>query len=246
MKNKLNYSKLAVFNKKLLRLSEIRGEWWIMDGQPNYADGSIGDKGHAEYVIEHIMRKYAPEEYDHGEYIDWDKFTKDLLEENETQEVQETPELSTDLNPELPGLNLNKSKKNTNKSLSLLERKLSDLGMTKEEMDIVNSSGKGATEYGIKVLGWQRVVNNNIETQNLTESDINSISAGLAEAYPEDEEMNFNIEVRSTNTVYEDVPISVIDQRNLQALMPYRYKYAKNTKFWFIQALNLLKDNKHE
>jgi hypothetical protein len=32
----------------------IRGEYWIVDGEPLFADGSIGDMDHAAYALQHI------------------------------------------------------------------------------------------------------------------------------------------------------------------------------------------------
>lgn len=208
---KYNWTKLSVFNKALFKLSEILGEWWIADGQALYADGDVGDKDHAAYVIEDIMRKYAPEEYDKGEYIDWDKFTKDLIIEKQSEGEKGKPN-------------------------EILLRALRELGMSDEEINIINFGGD-PREYGIRVLGWKRAIGNSIETYTFNQDDLNSISSGLSEAYSDEEDNNatFNIEVRSTNTMFEDVPIDIIDKRDLNLLSQYRYKYAKDTKYWFLK-----------
>jgi hypothetical protein len=210
----MNWTKLSIFNKPLFRISEMRGEWWIADGQALYADGDVGDKNHEAYVIEDIMRKYAPEEYDKGEYIDWEEFVKNLLAEKSN----------------VPSPKRNKGSKN------ILVDALHELGMSDEEINIVNFNGD-AREYGIRILGWKRVAGNNVETYTFNQDDLNSISSGLSEAYSDEEDGNitFNIEVRSTNTIFQDVPIDLIDKRDINLLSQYRYKYAKDTKYWFLK-----------
>lgn len=173
----------------------LRGEWWIIDGQSLFADGDSSDMNHEGYVIQSIQSKYVDDEFNRGDYIDWQGF------ENTFQ------------NP---------------------DRALKGLGMTDEEISIARGSHPDAREYGIKKLGWKRVAGNNVETQNLTSKDISDLRSGLGEILEQEaedeEDVEFNIEVRSTNTLFSDVPYSVIEQRNPELLLKYRYQYAKNKK----------------
>lgn len=77
-------------------------------------------------------------------------------------------------------------------------------------------------QYGMEKLGWKRVKDNMVETWNLTEKDLRGIANGLGDA---DEEMEddetFDIEVRSSGNMFRDVPITVIESKNLAELFPY-------------------------
>ena len=38
---------------------EIRGEYWVQNGQVDFADGDVGDQNHEGIAIEHVVGKYA-------------------------------------------------------------------------------------------------------------------------------------------------------------------------------------------
>jgi hypothetical protein len=40
---------------------EIRGEYWVQNGQVDFADGDIGDQNHEGIAIDHVVSKYADE-----------------------------------------------------------------------------------------------------------------------------------------------------------------------------------------
>lgn len=77
LSNAINWFRLACFNKELFRLAAIRGEWWIMDGQAQFADAEVGDMNHSGYVIEHILSQH-----------DFDSDTTDLTELTDEQLVE--------------------------------------------------------------------------------------------------------------------------------------------------------------
>jgi hypothetical protein len=69
-------------------------------------------------------------------------------------------------------------------------------------------------------------LNNNIQTQTLSQNDLEAILRGLGEAYPDIDEENpeevlFNIEVMATGEYYTDVPLSVLDEKDLLAIHRY-------------------------
>lgn len=57
----------------------IRGEYWIIDGSPNYADGDIGDTNHEGYALNHLRRLVLEAvDIDPGDDYDWDELVKDI------------------------------------------------------------------------------------------------------------------------------------------------------------------------
>jgi len=201
---------------KINKYSELRGEWWIAGGQALYADGDIGDKGHEAYVIEHVQSQYVDEEFNRGDYIDWNGFEKKVL-------AEKLQELGT-VNFRDDGIGEGK----------LVEEALTERGMTFDEISIASGYGDPRL-YGVETLNWKRVKENYVETQNLTAGDLADIARGLSEAYEgeEEEELVFTIEVRSNNTMYDDVPLFVIEMNTPSDLIPYRrVRYAKR-KNWY-------------
>ena len=192
--------------------SQVRGEWWLIDGEAVYADGDVGDMNHEAYVVDSIIRNYIYDEFDHGEWLDWDGFKLFLAKEQFEEQFGD--------------MDFEKHKKNFPKKVEeMYLAKLKELGMTNEEYLLAEGFGD-AREYGMKHLSWKRVKSNNVQTETLTHDDLQSIANGLWEAY--DEECNnetFNIEVNSTRTVYENVPYSLISDGAPSALMAYRSNY---------------------
>jgi len=193
--------------------AQLQGEWWIIDGNVVFADADIGDMSHEAYVIESIKRKYVYDEFDKGEYIEWDEFKKELAREELTERFGE--EIAEGL--------LEKDPKMVEDAYL---KKLKEMGMTNEEYMLAEGFGD-ARQYGMRELGWKRVKGNNIQTQTLTTDDLKDIADGLWEAYNEEVEQNvFNIEVNATNILYEDVPYAAISDRSPSMLGQYAYKYA--------------------
>jgi len=123
------------------------------------------------------------------------------------------------------------------------DQALKELGMSDEEIEIARGQHPDAREYGIKNFGWQRVKGNSVETNTLTSEDMGNIASGLGDVLESegiDGDYNFEIEVRSTNTLYSEVPYSVIEQRRPELLKQYGLKYTwafSRTKIWKIAML---------
>ena len=73
---------------------------------------------------------------------------------------------------------------------------IDEFGWDQDEIEIVFFGGN-AREYAMKKLGHKRLVGDNIETWTLAPSDLDAISAGLWDAYPDEFNQGdtFNIEV---------------------------------------------------
>ena len=216
---KLEFYDLKVNKPKT---ASLRGEWWIVDGSALFADGDTGDIGHEGYVIDHIQRKYAYDEFDKGEWIDWDGFKKQLGIEAYEEQNGMPP------NPQY----LQKYPKEFE---NLASKKLREMGMTDEEYRIAENRGD-ARQYGMEHLGWKRVAGNNVQTQTLTSNDLKNIANGLADAYQDEVEDNtlFNIEVNGNGRFYRDVPYYLISDGAPSQLEQYNtnFQYAKGNNWY--------------
>jgi len=208
---------LRVANRKT---AQLRGEWWIIDGKSVFADSETGEMGHEGYVIDAVRRKYAYDEFDKGEWIDWEAFKRRLAMEAYAEKFGEN----------LPGVEWEKFSKSLIKPEQYYLPKLKEMGMTDEEYLIAEEKGD-ARQYGMEYLGWKRIAGNNIQTQTLTHDDLKFIASGLDDAYGEDIEDNtiFNIEVNGNGRYYQDVPYYLISDEAPSQLEAYNtsYQYAQ-------------------
>jgi hypothetical protein len=190
------------------------GEWWIMDGQAVFADADVVEMNHEAYVIDFIKRKYAYNEFDKGEWIDWDGFKKALAMEAFEEEYGKRPtEQYYD--------------KYKDKMEDLYLKKLKEMGMTDEEYALAEGIGD-AREYGLKNLGWKRVKQNNVQSQTLTVDDLKDIANGLYDInndLDENSDVEFNIEVVSTGAFYTNVPYKLISYGAPSQLREYQNAY---------------------
>ena len=207
----MNWYKLLFFKFA----QHISGEYWFDNsGQAMYADGDVGDMNHEAHVIQSVQAKYADDQFNRGEYVDWDGFLRFAAQEDYTlqmEEAQNNPQQQQAIKEEYE-----------DDITPFVERYLTDQGMTPEEMQI--ASGRGdAREYAMKNWGWKRVQGVNIETWTLTSRDLNAISSGLYEAYNESvESSNFNIYIYTNQKWFRDIPYDIISSGNVNALQQYQ------------------------
>lgn len=203
-----------------------QGEWWVIDGQAMYADGDIGDMNHEMYVIDYVRRQYAEPAYDHGEFVDWDGFKGELARRNYERRMAaaESDELRNELRDKWQGYNPEENE-------FFYEPELDKLGMTREERLIADGKvGQvDARGYGMRHLGWKRIAGDRIETNTLTNNDLQQIADGLYEAYGADYEDDFDnktftIEVSSAGNIFQNVPYHVIATNSVHNLFPYGTK----------------------
>lgn len=95
-------------------------------------------------------------------------------------------------------------------------------------------------EYGLVHLGWKRVHGNNVQTQNLTSSDLEDIANGLWDAYESDLENNenitFNIEVMSSGKFFVRIPYKIISDGNVLSLIHYKEMSMASGTNWYKRA----------
>lgn len=189
------------------------GEWWIDEsGATMYADIDIGDKGHEMYVVEHVQ----------GEIVNYLKLqtwnedfwnsalvsvAEDLLDEAHGNDARKK-HIENYIGEKLENIKPNE----LIESDYVEDYMVGELRVNKQMMDI--AMGRGDIRlYGVKNLGWKRVMNKFVDTWQLTSQDCVAIARGLSDIAQEDEEGTslWTIEVRSTNKYYPNIPLSVIE-----------------------------------
>ena len=204
----------------------LSGEWWIEDGQAMFADGDIGDMSHEAHVIM--------------------KLTREILD---VFGVQDDSEFLKELSEYYDQLGFESIYDVTINSLVDSEELVAHWPNTVQRQAAVECVlGNGdARDYALVWDGWKRVKGNNVETWTLTADDLRSIADGLADTgcFDDDDDdddddsdrrLTVDIDVRGgvkapedPNTplvpqFYQEVPLAVLEQHDIAALEPYRFK----------------------
>ena len=204
-----------IWDKRLLRTAQFGagyGEHWIDDsGNLLYADGDVGSMGHEAHVIEIARSQIAGYEYSRDEFTDWDKFLEDVAQEildAASTNPQFKQAIENRIGEPLDQISWQEMVDNDYVETELVKKRGVNKGLFDLAMD-----RSDARLYGMQVWGWKRVMNNYVETWQLTKSDCDIIASGLSDIAQEDEEGTslWTIEVRSTNKYYPNIPLSVIE-----------------------------------
>ena len=229
-------------SKKLTKIAQT-GEWWIIDGQAEFADSDTGDIGHEGIVLDMLRREIA-ESFGVdwiGEYYDWDEVKQECINKHFEEQSEEDQMLI-----------LKKWKANDKDELirkvpydsDIFDTIAQEEGVSKMKIDVADNS-IDPRDYGLKELGWKRVAQDNIQTWTLTRDDLHDISNGIdhiLEGFNWDDgrEVTYNIEVGATGKFYSNVPTTVIEKLNPMAMREYENSfnraYAKS-KNWYRIAL---------
>lgn len=202
--------------KLSLQEADLQGEWWFQGGQAMFADGDTGDINHEAMAEDALRREILDDlgvDASDNEYVgDFDELAGEIFDS-----------IGDEFTP------AEKEGWSAGNYISVILSYFKQKGNKEalEKMAYAFSSDRDPREYALIHWGWQRVKGNVIQTQTLTEQDLSNIVSGLDDAYADemDDSTVFDIEVMSSHTFYSDVPLSVLESRNLIALNPYRSKY---------------------
>lgn len=191
----------------------LRGEWWICDGEVEFADSDIGERGHEAIAIGRLantflnrMDIYVDDAAHLSDYVpeirQWlrdehaDRFTEETIMNDPLECAREVLEEE------------NRAYVNTNFT-------------TPEQFNdawfcACGCGNHDARKYMVRYQGWKRVKGNDVETWNLTTRDLKEITDGLWEIHSQEsvddvpDDMEFNIEIRSIGKYYTGIPWSVL------------------------------------
>jgi len=223
---------------KIIKISQVRGEFWINEsGQVIEASGD-GDYNHEGYVIETIKGLLS----DGYEYEDWkNQQVLEILEEKK-EELEEQKanleEKGEDTKPIDDALYeiWEMSQETEYHSYQLFLDNIDNLDFSIEDFEIAEGQGD-ARRYAMKNWGWKRLEGNNVETWSLTKGDMRVIADGLYDAYDEAvKNSNFNIYVYGNEKYYPDVPWSTIESLDIKFLREFNSNMitnADNNMNWY-------------
>jgi len=205
--------------EKLKKEAALNGEWWIIDGYAQFADGDIGDLNHEGAAIQSARGSILGDlgSIEDADFIDWDAFR-----EKTCHEFIEKSSQYDDLTEEYENNPVEFFWQYICKPNGV-ERPVFEMA---EDMCDIRA-------VAMQHWGHKRMVGTVIETYTLTPQDLDSITAGIWNAYDDSldgaentgREITFTIEVDATRSLYEDVPVSVLEKNNVASLAPYRVRY---------------------
>ncbi len=186
----------------------IRGEWWIVDGQAQFADQDVGEMGHEGMAIQRIS----------GELLG------SLGIDNNGESI-----LLSEYEDEIEDVVQPAEGESVDKALIrwLKENADPETAARAEEMvNIAWGGGGDAREYALEHWGWQRVKGNSVETNTLTSDDLSNMKSGLGDVIEEegiddDADPEFDIYVMSGQKWFTGVPYSVIESGDVSRLREY-------------------------
>lgn len=192
----------------------IRGEWWIIDGNPIFADGDTGDESHATLVVDAVRSRISDNQ-------DWNAFCNNICFLEYQRQLQEakTPKDKQDIEDR---------SRNYNDLSEFLAPALKRTGLSDEEISIAEGQTHriDVNKYGMKNFGWKAIRGNHIDTWTLTKEDLGKIAEAIYEINndepPDNEE--FWINVLSNGAWYQKVPWHVIDSGDWLELRQYGSK----------------------
>jgi len=158
--------------------TDISGEFWITEDGLQEAGGD-GDYNHEAYALQHIQYQVAnsldvDQSLLDNEYIDWDAIQISVVENyidslDEQQQLQLRQQLGIPQDEDLMDQREN-----------IFDIAAHEAGIDDETLSMASGYGD-ARKYAIKHWGWKRVVDNNVETWQLTPNDMRIIANGIAE-----------------------------------------------------------------
>ena len=225
----MNWHNWQLRKENLNKEASLRGEWWIVDGQAQFADGDVGDLNHEAAVIEDARSSILSTFDIHvDEIYDWEERRDNLSRSFINEELDE----SKKWDHESSDMDFLQIEFDNDPILFFWTYLCEPNGIDKSTWEMAEGIGD-VRQLAMKHWGHKRMVGSIIETYTLTPSDLSSIVYGIGDAYGEDlndseengQDITFTIEVDATRSLYEDVPMSVLERKSIAALSEYRRRY---------------------
>jgi hypothetical protein len=202
----------------------LRGEWWICDGEVEFADQDVGDRGHESIAIGRLADKflgmmdiYEDHAWNLSNHIseirEWlreehsDRFTEGTIMADPLECAREVLAEENAANP---------------RSSFPTAEQFEDAWFC-----ACGCGNRDARKYMIQYEGWKRVKGNDVETWSLTAHDLKEITDGLWEIHSQEsaddvpDDMEFHIEIRSTGKYYQGIPWKVLNEGDPMRVIHY-------------------------
>lgn len=175
----------------------IRGEYWIVDGDVQFADGDIGDYTHEGLAIEHVFSQWSDTIYSLAQDYEIE------FEEDGHYDGVNTEQISELINEILEVI---KNTQQGNPDAILMQQ----MGIDQDAYTVISGYGN-AMEYVMKNEGWIAVRGDSVDLFGFDNQKKQSLINGLYEIFeqegidvndPEENEVEFQISDHKTNKYY--------------------------------------------
>lgn len=205
---------------------KITGEYWIIDGRADFADGDNSDKNHEMIAIDHVCSEHLEKIYNYAKELELNIPSLYSLEDEPTESVQSLlglilKKLFTMTEPNNPGRPLYKS------DVEIWREIEKQCGLDDEALHIMMTNNPNLHRYSrqvstndprlyvMKKEGWIAVRNNNIELYGLDPNKLKEIASGV-DSIIEQETGWAGTESEDIND--EDVEFNLFDYKNNKSI----------------------------
>jgi hypothetical protein len=208
------------YKMDMRKFAAVRGEWWIVDGRAQYADGDVGDYNHEAMAIEAAQMILKDEMLkdpvlqqaaniifgEQGNYDSWDPIATRSYLLDWADGAMSNGELTEDEADDIYAAIANRT------------------GVDRETIDVaMGGDHEDARNFAMKKWGWKRLAGKTVEMWTMTPGDTKDLAEGIWDAYDDEAELvRYEIYVHGNNTHYTEVPFEAIEKGPM-AIHQYRY-----------------------
>jgi hypothetical protein len=205
------------------KAQQLHGEWWIIDGNAEYADQDIGDVGHAamarSYALHEISDYYFSLLGDHrldleAIGLDSDGFP---LGQGGGHGMEEDDMVAESFRHVMD----NSFEHDSKLSDSIESALIAKFGQDCIDAALHDKTGS-AVRWGLQ-KGWIRMTRNYLEIWELNQKTFDNMVEGIVDAYGESlkDETTFSLDIVPKSLFYAGVPFSILEDRNFLALRAF-------------------------
>jgi hypothetical protein len=208
------YDDADIIDNVLIKLAQsVRGEYWIVDGDAEYADGDNGDQNHEMIAEQFMLGQLGYDLDDSGgdtesaqSYDDASRMFTNTLNQNDEY-------ASGDFNKYveyLKSLNQDDEDYDWTYDAELKDYLLFKNNNSPQAQHVVEGF-KDPRTFVIQNHGWIRLEGQHVQLWDLTPATLQSLTSGLYSAYDEDaESVTYHIEIDSKRRYLQAVPLDAI------------------------------------
>jgi len=187
---------------------KIRGEYWIQNGQVDFADGDVGDQNHEMVALNHVASEHLDSLFDYAEELGMETEEFDRYSENPSSTASE---LLSSIHHELVEKGVS--------SVQVAPEVIGKLGINAETYKMLGGGGD-ARLYVMKNEGWIAIRSNNIELFGYDANKKKQLASGLEDILDQEgieepyEQIEFGLYDHKTNRSSE---VTLADIKNTNA-----------------------------
>lgn len=201
-------------------MGKIRGEYWIQDGQVDFADGDVGDQNHEMIALNSIAADHLDSLMDYAEELNIDKEELGGMDDDPSQKAYHL----------IKSIHYTLLEKGVD-AVKTSELMIKRLGINMEVYKLLGGGGDSRL-YVMKNKGWIAVRSNNIEMFGYDSNKKKQLSSGIEDILDQegveepDDQIEFSVYDHKTNRSF-DATLSDIKNTNSFA----RPKQLPNTTY---------------